>query len=100
MAPPPRRPPAEIGNLPNYSSWFSLRPAPCAVKPSAAPAPLRLQADRGSSVASARFHRPAPNDISRAEHFGGVGGGLIAAVGGGTIAEVSTELRELLIQHV
>ena len=31
---------------------------------------------------------------------GGVGGALILAVGGGTIAGVSTALRELLIRHV
>ena len=29
-----------------------------------------------------------------------MGGGLILAAGGGTIAEVSTALRELLIRHV
>src|SRR5215467_13770681 len=78
MAPPLRRPTAEIGNLPNYSSWFSLRPAPCAVKPSAATL-------SGWGRSSARIDRD---------------GGLIAAAGGGTITEVNTALRELLIQHV
>ena len=33
-------------------------------------------------------------------HDGGVGGGLIRAAGGGTIAGVSTALGELLIRHV
>jgi len=37
---------------------------------------------------------------ARTDRTGGVGGGLILAVEGGTIAEVSTALRELLIRHV
>ena len=37
---------------------------------------------------------------SRIDRDGGVGGGLILAVAGGTIAGVSTALRELLIRHV
>ena len=37
---------------------------------------------------------------ARTDRAGGVGGGLILAVEGGTIAEVSTALRELLIRHV
>jgi Beta-lactamase class C and other penicillin binding proteins len=37
---------------------------------------------------------------ARTDRADGVGGGLILAVEGGTIAEVSTALRELLIRHV
>jgi CubicO group peptidase (beta-lactamase class C family) len=37
---------------------------------------------------------------ARTDRAGGVGSGLILAVEGGTIAEVSTALRELLIRHV
>lgn len=37
---------------------------------------------------------------ARTDRDGGGGGGLILAVEGGTIAEVSTALRELLIRHV
>ena len=36
----------------------------------------------------------------RRARYGGVGSGLILAVKGGTIAEVSTALQDLLIRHV
>ena len=38
--------------------------------------------------------------LARTDRDGGVGGGLILAVEGGTIAEVSTALRDLLVRYV
>jgi CubicO group peptidase (beta-lactamase class C family) len=47
-----------------------------------------------------RLCRVGGRSSARIDRDGGVGGGLILTVAGGTIAGVSTALRELLIRHV
>ena len=54
-----------------------------------------MPARRGHDLAGLRGRSSASTDRDSA-----MGGGLIPAVGGCTIAEVSSALRELLIHHV
>jgi CubicO group peptidase (beta-lactamase class C family) len=61
----------------------------------AGPAAIAAIAPRAAARSTLPGSSPA-----RIDRDGGAGGGLILAVGGGTVAGVSTALRELLIRHV
>ncbi len=74
-------------------TWQGLhRARPLAIVPRSAYTGVR----RGPIDVAGLRGRSSP----RTDRDGGVGGGLILAVKGGTIAEVSRALRELLIRHV
>ena len=62
--------------------------------------PVAIAAIAVARAAADRPCRAGGRSSARTDRDGGVGGGLILAVEGGTIAEVSTALRELLIRHV